>query len=328
MEVVKMYKKILAGSMTSAMLLLSATPVGFAKTQSHTDVDMQEKVDSPKTDESKDKLKDTIYVEGADLTEDQKERTRDLLDVKDGTKTYDINVKDVSDYTGTQYDNIKSSAVINPKKFYQHGIDVDITTPDNITQVSKESYINASITSGIKDANIKIASVEPVTGEGALTGIYEALEQQGFEVNESDAQNATQEINDLSDINQNHRGDKNYSNEKMNDSVADMKGQVADKKHGHEKVNEQVIENIVDDTLKEKELDDVLTDNEKNKIQNIITNTSHSQIMKDDPQSVSDQTAHLKDKLSKSIEKAKDKAKGSDHKGFFRKLIDKIKGWF
>lgn len=321
-----MYKKILAGSMTSAMLLLSVTPVGFAETQSHTDVDMQEKVDQPEIDESKDKLKDTIYVEGADLTEDQKERTRDLLDVKNGTKTYDINVKDVSDYTGTQYDNIKSSAIIKPKKFYKHGVDVDIVTPDNITQVSKESYINASITSGIKDADIKIASVEPVTGNGALTGIYEALEQQGFEVNEDDAQNATKEINDLSQIDQNHRDDKDYSDEKMNNAVADMKGQVADKKHGNEKVDEQAVRDIVDETLKEKGLDDVLNDNEKIKVENIIINASNSKVMKEDPKSVSDQTSQLKNKLSKSIDDAKEKA--NDNKGFFSKLIDKIKGWF
>lgn len=321
-----MYKKILAGSMTSAMLLLSVTPVGFAETQSHTDVDMQEKVDQPEIDESKDKLKDTIYVEGADLTEDQKERTRDLLDVKNGTKTYDINVKDVSDYTGTQYDNIKSSAIIKPKKFYKHGVDVDIVTPDNITQVSKESYINASITSGIKDADIKIASVEPVTGDGALTGIYEALEQQGFEVNEDDAQNATKEINDLSQIDQNHRDDKDYSDEKMNNAVADMKGQVADKKHGNEKVDEQAVRDIVDETLKEKGLDDVLNDNEKIKVENIIINASNSKVMKEDPKSVSDQTSQLKNKLSKSIDDAKEKA--NDNKGFFSKLIDKIKGWF
>lgn len=321
-----MYKKILAGSMTSAMLLLSAIPVGFAETQSHTDVDMQEKVDQPEIDESKDKLKDTIYVEGADLTEDQKERTRDLLDVKNGTKTYNINVKDVSDYTGTQYDNIKSSAIIKPKKFYKHGVDVDIVTPDNITQVSKESYINASITSGIKDADIKIASVEPVTGDGALTGIYEALEQQGFEVNENDAQNATKEINDLSQIDQNHRDDKDYSDEKMNNAVADMKGQVADKKHGNEKVDEQAVRDIVDETLKEKGLDDVLNDNEKIKVENIIINASNSKVMKEDPKSVSDQTSQLKNKLSKSIDDAKEKT--NDNKGFFSKLIDKIKGWF
>ena len=321
-----MYKKILAGSMTSAMLLLSAIPVGFAETQSHTDVDMQEKVDQPEIDESKDKLKDTIYVEGADLTEDQKERTRDLLDVKEGTKTYDINVKDVSDYTGTQYDNIKSSAIIKPKKFYKHGVDVDIVTPDNITQVSKESYINASITSGIKDVDIKIASVEPVTGDGALTGIYEALEQQGFEVNEDDAKNATEEINDLSQIDQNHRDDEDYSDEKMNNAVADMKGQVADKKHGNEKVDEQAVRDIVDETLKEKGLDDVLNDNEKIKVENIVINASNSKVMKEDPKSVSDQTSQLKNKLSKSIDDAKEKA--NDNKGFFSKLIDKIKGWF
>lgn len=323
-----MYKKMLAGGMTSTMLLLSMTPVGFAETQSHTDVDMQEKVDQPEIDESKDKLKDTLYVEGADLTENQKEHTRDLLDVKDGTKTYDINVKDVSDYTGTQYDNIKSSAIIKPKHFYQHGIDVDIVTPDNITQVSKESYINASITSGIKDADIKIASVEPVTGDGALTGIYEALEQQGFEVNDKDAQNATQEINDLSNIDQNHQDDDKYSDKKMNHAVADMKGQVADKKHENEDVDTKVVREIVDNTLKEQGLDDVLTDNEKDKVQNIIVNASNSEIMKKDPKAVSDQTSHLKDKLSKSIKDAKDKVKNHEHKGFFKRLIDKIKGWF
>lgn len=319
---------MLAGGMTSTMLLLSMTPVGFAETQSHTDVDMQEKVDQPEIDESKDKLKDTLYVEGADLTENQKEHTRDLLDVKDGTKTYDINVKDVSDYTGTQYDNIKSSAIIKPKHFYQHGIDVDIVTPDNITQVSKESYINASITSGIKDADIKIASVEPVTGDGALTGIYEALEQQGFEVNDKDAQNATQEINDLSNIDQNHQDDDKYSDKKMNHAVADMKGQVADKKHENEDVDTKVVREIVDNTLKEQGLDDVLTDNEKDKVQNIIVNASNSEIMKKDPKAVSDQTSHLKDKLSKSIKDAKDKVKNHEHKGFFKRLIDKIKGWF
>lgn len=319
---------MLAGGMTSTMLLLSMTPVGFAETQSHTDVDMQEKVDQPEIDESKDKLKDTLYVEGADLTENQKEHTRDLLDVKDGTKTYDINVKDVSDYTGTQYDNIKSSAIIKPKHFYQHGIDVDIVTPDNITQVSKESYINASITSGIKDADIKIASVEPVTGDGALTGIYEALEQQGFEVNDKDAQNATQEINDLSNIDQNHQDDDKYSDKKMNHTVADMKGQVADKKHENEDVDTKVVREIVDNTLKEQGLDDVLTDNEKDKVQNIIVNASNSEIMKKDPKAVSDQTSHLKDKLSKSIKDAKDKVKNHEHKGFFKRLIDKIKGWF
>ena len=319
---------MLAGGMTSTMLLLSMTPVGFAETQSHTDVDMQEKVDQPEIDESKDKLKDALYVEGADLTENQKEHTRDLLDVKDGTKTYDINVKDVSDYTGTQYDNIKSSAIIKPKHFYQHGIDVDIVTPDNITQVSKESYINASITSGIKDADIKIASVEPVTGDGALTGIYEALEQQGFEVNDKDAQNATQEINDLSNIDQNHQDDDKYSDKKMNHAVADMKGQVADKKHENEDVDTKVVREIVDNTLKEQGLDDVLTDNEKDKVQNIIVNASNSEIMKKDPKAVSDQTSHLKDKLSKSIKDAKDKVKNHEHKGFFKRLIDKIKGWF
>lgn len=44
-----------------------------------------------------------------------------------------------------------------------------IDTPDNITKVTSEQYQNAAITAGIKNAEIHIASVDQVTGEGAFS---------------------------------------------------------------------------------------------------------------------------------------------------------------
>lgn len=331
-----MYKKLIASGVTSTMLILGVSqPVIHAEeNQSYEQSDNQSddkiKDDATKTDKDIDKLKDSIYVEGDDLSQSQRDETKKILGVKDKTTTYDININDVEEYTGTKYQFIKSSALIEPNSFYERGLDVDIVTPDNITDVSKADYINASITSGIKDAHIKIASVEPVTGEGALTGIYEGLEREGYKVDDMDAQHATSELKDLSSIDKNHEGDEEYSNDKMNNAVADMKGQVADKKHDNEKVDNAKIKAIVDETLKEKGLDNVLNDEEKSKINNIIINASNSKVMNDDPKSVSDQTSKLKNKLSDSIDKAKDKAKSESesHKGWFTSMVDTIKGWF
>ena len=75
-----------------------------------------------------------------------------------------------------------------------------IDTPDNITKVTSEQYQNAAITAGIKNAEIHIASVDQVTGEGALAGIYKAYEEKGNNLNAEDIQNSNQEMNDLGRI--------------------------------------------------------------------------------------------------------------------------------
>ena len=334
-----MYKKLIASGVTASTLLLgTVTPITHAEsnetTQEQPNQVSQEAIDQAKerNDESvkgnKDnELKDPVYAEGSDLDSSQKSKTKELLGVDDGTKTYDVTTSDVQSYTGGTYDFIKSSAIIEPKKL-KKGVDVEIVTPDNITRITKEQYINASITSGIKDADIKIASVEPVTGEGALAGIYESLEKEGFNVDKVDAQSANQELNDLSSIKeeQKNSGNDDYSDKAMNNAVADMKGQVADKKHDKEDLTENDIKQIVDDTLKEKGMDKQLTNDQKVKIENIVINASDSKAMNDDPKSFKDQSDKLKNKLSDSVDKVKEEA--GENKGFFKSLWDKITGWF
>lgn len=41
-------------------------------------------------------------------------------------------------------------------------------------------YQNAAIAAGATNADIQIASVVPVTGEGALAGVYEIFSQSGM----------------------------------------------------------------------------------------------------------------------------------------------------
>lgn len=103
-----------------------------------------------------------------------------------------------------------------------YGVQVQIVTPQNITVVRPLTYQNAAITAGARNVNIRIATVAPVTGEGALTGVYALLEQQGQAVNTHDVQVAQSEINLVNQIEQ----EAAVSNEVANNAVADIKTQI------------------------------------------------------------------------------------------------------
>lgn len=282
----KRYSKLLGTIAVSGLLIL--TNASMANAENNQDINEQKEIER------------NIYVEGADLNEEQAEETKNDLDVKDDFKKYEISTSDVSKYTGGQYNTIYSSATITPKKFGK-GVDVEITTPENITRITEAQYINACITSGIENAKIKVASVEEVTGEGALTGIYKALEEEGIEVNKEDVQKANDEMDNLASINDEQKNQGNDVNEPLNNAVADMKEQVANDKIDGKDLSEQDIQKIVDDTLKSKNLDDVLSDDQKNKIVVIINNASKSDAMNNNPESIKKQANKLKDGLSDKL---------------------------
>ncbi|KIX90870.1 hypothetical protein TP70_05175 [Staphylococcus microti] len=244
------------------------------------------------------KPKEEIFLQGADLNANQLAETKDALGVGNGTTTYQVTNTDVIRYTGTEYDYIHSSALIKPKRF-THGVDVEIETPENITRITKEQYMNAAITAGIQDATIRIASIDPVTGEGALTGIYKAYEAQGNSLNNEDIQNAHSEMNELARISENNANKDGYSDEALNEAIADMKAQIADAVASDQQINELTINNIVNQTLNESGLNNVLSNNEIAVIQNIMINVSQSDVMSQDPESYKKQANELRDSIQK-----------------------------
>ena len=340
------YRKMTASALALSMLLTSASVANAEsddnepkqeqsqKSNNNQDEQNESNDENESKDESKD-LKDKIYVEGADLNKSRADETADKLGSNDGYKKYEITTNDVSEYTGGTYDFIHSSATIVPKKFGK-GVDVEIVTPDNITRITKEQYTNASITSGIENAKIKVASIDEVSGEGALTGIYKGLEEEGIEVDKQDVQNANQEMDDLASINEEQKNDGNddYSDKALNNAVADMKEQVADKKADGDDISRDDVEKIVNITLKAKGLDKVLSDNQKNKLVDIVYNTSQSKAMQKDPKSVAQQSKKLKDNLSDSVKKFNDDNDGilqkmwNGFKSFIQKIIEFISSIF
>ncbi|MDU0382839.1 DUF1002 domain-containing protein [Staphylococcus pseudintermedius] len=272
------------------------------------------------------KPKEEIFIQGADLNNNQLVETKEKLGVGNNVTTYKVTNTDVIEYTGTEYDFIHSSALIKPKRFTS-GVDVEIETPENITRITREQYMNAAITSGIQDATIKIASVDQVTGEGALTGIYKAYATQGHRLNAQDIQNANQEMNHLARISENHQNKDGYSDEALNEAVAEMKAQIAEAKASHQQLNNTTINQIVNQTLTERGLYQILSDHEIAVIQNIMVNVAESNVVNQDPDAFKKQATELKEMIQSQAGDKLKKLKDLDNeetRNFLQKLWDAI----
>ncbi|MGJ7589061.1 DUF1002 domain-containing protein [Staphylococcus shinii] len=313
--------KKLVGSITATLLLSSViTTQALAEQQN---------------DGKEPELKEDVITYGANLTSKQKDDVREKLGASEKYKSYDVSVGDVEKFTGVTYDHIYSSSVIEPKSLGK-GVDVEIVTPDNITKVTEEQYTNAAISAGIQNAKIRVAStVEPTTGDGALTGIVKSYAEEGNDLNEEDVRNANQEMSDLANISDENKGNDNYSDGAMNNAVAEMKDQVADEQQKNGDVSEDKVRSIVDEVLKEKGLTEVINANQKNTIYNIILNVAKSNTLQNDPKAFKKQIGDYKNQLEKNhgdlIDKAKDKAKDlntEENRNILQKIWDAIVGFF
>ena len=305
----------------SATLLTTALISSTASAEQNQDSD----------NEKQPELKEDVITYGGNLNSNQKDEVKEKLGADDSDKSVDVTLEDVKEFTGVQYDHIYSSSLIEPKSFGK-GVDVEIVTPDYITKITKEQYTNAAISAGIQNAKIRVAStVEPTTGDGALTGIVKAYDKEGTDLSESDAKNANQEMSDLANISDENKDKDGYSDAAMNNAVADMKSQVAQEKEDNGNVSEDKVRSIVDDVLKEKGLDNALTDSQINTIYNIVINVSKSNALNNDPKSFMKQLDKYKGQLEKNhgdlIDKAKDKAKDlntEENRNLLQKIGDFI----
>lgn len=283
-------------SLTVATLLLSASGV-------------------VKAAENKEDWDEPVFIKGADLEGQDLQQTEDDLGVENNYETYSVNVNDVSNYipSSSNLSYIYSSATIEHKKWGK-GVDVKIDTPNNITKVTSEQYQNAAITAGIKNAEIHIASVDQVTGEGALAGIYKAYEEKGNDLNAEDIQNSNQEMNDLGTISEENKGKDGYSDEALNASIADIKEQLADIKQNQDKqITQQQVEDTVNKVLDERGLSEILSGNQIQMINNNMVNVANSNALTSDPKAFKQNAKDVLKKIEKNsdglLNKAKDKAK-------------------
>lgn len=220
-------------------------------------------------------------------------------------------------------DNSLFSSVLVQKQAKGKGVNVDIKTPQNITQVTSTQYANAAITAGASDVNIDVASVKKVTGESALVGVYKALSANGVKVDNSRTQAATQELQTVNSIAGDHKDDKDFDPKALDLATAQIKQGLSDykSKNGQVASNDE-INNIIKKALSDNNIQNVLSNNDINNLVSFANTYQNSTAI--DSKDVAKQLEKFsKDTYSKLSDKMKDKYKDDADNAF-----QKIKNFF
>ncbi|HJB78938.1 MAG TPA: DUF1002 domain-containing protein [Candidatus Nosocomiicoccus stercorigallinarum] len=280
----------------------------------------------------------TIYGAGLENSPD-KEKMTELLGTKDSDVIDYVYGNDTEKYINYRYDDSILFSSIRIMEKNSGGLTIDIDeTYGKITQISPQTYQNALITAGVTDADVTIAAPHDVTGESALTGIYKAYEVQGESLNPEYTKNAQDELNTISDITSENEGKDGYSESQLNKAITEIKITIINQINDGKDLTEDDVRQIVDEKLKDNGLQDVITDNQKNQIINIIIQIKNSGFFNEDSANkILDSSKDLLNQIKDSgaFKDAKEQAKnlGNDIKDFSQSeegqgLIESIKSFF
>lgn len=262
------------------------------------------------------------FVYGGGLNNTQIQETADLLaiDKMENVVSIDANGQDLINYLGYGSGNTASmiSSVL-VQKDSKGGVDVEIVTPQNITMITAQQYTNAAITAGVEDVQIKVASIRPVTGESALTGVYKALDVNGEDLDKERMEVAQEELESTSQIAKDEDLDEEESS-RLDSVIVDIKQQLSDiKDRTDELATRAEIEQIINDALNKYELRDTISIENVNILVNYFE--KYQQTSAIDSEQVKEQLSELANDLSNRLGDAWNKAEESG-------LIDRIANFF
>ncbi|MEN1966807.1 DUF1002 domain-containing protein [Lentibacillus sp. N15] len=196
------------------------------------------------SDSINEKLGVPIVVYGDTLTDDQRQEVRDLLKITDpdNTEEYDVTGQDIANYIdGDPNSRMYSSAKITREEKGK-GLTINIVTPDNITEVTREMYANALLTAGVEDATVDVVSPVKVSGHSALTGIYKAYDVQGADLDKERMELANEELDVATDL----AKKDGLNQEKVSELITDIKQEIADKNPATKEEVEQIVKEQLD----------------------------------------------------------------------------------
>ncbi|WP_239706262.1 MULTISPECIES: DUF1002 domain-containing protein [unclassified Mammaliicoccus] len=254
----------------------------------------------------------TVYGAALENNPSAKETTSNLLGTKNSDKSTYVNAEDLNKYLNMQSSNdvLKSSIRIT-KTSKGSGLNLTINQDQGqITKVTEDTYKNALMTAGIKDADVTIASSEDVTGESALAGVYKAFEAQGESIDSNRTQVAQEELSTINEISEENKGQEGFSQSQLNKTVAESKQAVAEKS-GNVSVTE--ITNIVNQKIEDNGLTNIINENQVNKIVNVIDSAQKDGIFDGE---------NAKDFIKNSKDYVNDIVKSDDFKNAKKKAED------
>jgi|SRR5690625_1974476 len=183
-----------------------------------------------------------IVVYGANLSDSQKDEVRNILNVNpENEHEITVSGQDNANYIGGNPNaNMFSSAKISHEKA-GHGLVVDIVTPENITQVTSDMYLNALITAGVENATVEVGSPIQVSGHSALAGIYKAYDAIGEDLDSERMKVANEELEITTELSDR----EGLSDEKIASIMAEIKKVIAEEKPA----TREDVERIIDEKL-------------------------------------------------------------------------------
>ena len=139
---------------------------------------------------------DSIISFGADLSESEKNSILKEFNPPENVQEIVTTNAEEHKYLGgvvpaSKIGNFAISSVMIT--YTEKGSGLKVDTSDKITYITDESYINALITAGVEDADIKVTSPRNASGTAALTGIMKAYEVSSGEVIDDSIKKAANE---------------------------------------------------------------------------------------------------------------------------------------
>jgi uncharacterized protein YpuA (DUF1002 family) len=302
------WKRLLKGAAIAGFLITSifVKSTGIAFASSGADDSINEKYGAP------------VVVYGAQLSSAQKNEVRQLLEVTDPSQVREVTAtgQDLVNYIGgDSHANMYSSAKIT-RHDSGAGIVVNIVTPDNITEVTKEMYANALLTAGVKDAVVDVASPVKVTGHSALVGIYKAYDSEtGTTLNKDRTEVASEELGLATNLAKKDGMDS----DKVTQLLTEIKQEIA----AQHPATKEDIANIIDDKLKS--LNISLSPQDRQLLIDLFEKMRSLNINFDNVQTQLDSLAQ---DVKHKLENAVDKGFFQKVADFFKELIDAIKSIF
>ena len=310
-----------------SQLVVGASAVGLLAMTSATTV---QAIDPNVVDEAWGK---PTFIYGGGMTDAEIESTATLFDIEnmDNVAHTPALGEDLVTYLGYGSGNTASmiSSVL-VQKDNNSGVNVEILTPENITTITEQQYTNAAITAGVEDVNIEVASIRPVTGESALTGVYKALDVNGEELDQERMEVAQEELETTSNIATNEELDEEESG-RLDGVIVDIKQQLGDiKDRTDELATRDEIEQIINDALAKYELQNVISIENVNILVNYFENYQQTSAI--DSEQVREQlnefANNLGDQLGDAWQDAEESGLLDRIANFFKEIIQSIADLF
>lgn len=275
------------------------------------------------------------YVYGGGLNDAQIEETADLLgiDSMDNVASVDVTGEDLQNYLGTGSGNTASmiSSVLVQRENEGHGVEVINETPDNITQITEEQYTNAAITAGVEDVTIMVASIRPVTGESALTGIYKAFDVNGEDLDQDRMEVAQEELETTNEIAQENADEDDFDTNRFDQAIVEIKQQLAElRERQDELATREEIEEIINDALANNNLQNVISQDQIDRLLAFFERYQQTGAIDSDQvrQQLDQLSGNLRDRFGDAWQQAEDSGLLDQIGNFFRQIWEAITGLF